>query len=739
MTIHKDLNSNISEILKKFYNINDYNIGLDYILKKMVELCKVDRLCLIIKNHLDSDCGITKNAYINALEYELSGNNSIVSYNNLTDVFINTYYNLQDNTDLYKTELLELFKDKLSNNNILAVPNFQEVSKTLLNMNFKSKFFMKNKSLADFQLFFINQENIFAYITIERYNSKFTQEEINIINNMLNIASTRIKLFQETKLFHDEFKMLNVIVKNEKMPIALVEKDTYNILYHNELYKKILPKITTNIKCYTLYGYNDRCPNCYLDDVNNEVQRLESDNNYWIKKSTPIKLSDNRDAYMIYAKDTNDFVKQLEGIDILTNLFSLKGLNDYYNESLIKSDYNYALCTIDIDKFKNINNTFGYSAGNNVLIEISKVLTAFKSNDERCCRLNEDRFAIFMQYDEIEELKEKILVLRNSFVKMQKLKFPDKKITIIGGICLVDKTQDLNILLDKANIARKLSKGSHQSRFAFYDQKLEQEAERERIIEERMFSAVTHEQFIPYLQPKFELETMKICGAEALVRWITPEGMIFPDEFIPLFEKNGFINILDFIIYKKIMIYIRDCLDRGLNIVPISVNVSRGHIQDAKFIDKFIDLTSQYNIPLELLELEVTESVFVEDKDDLKNFIQKLKSQNLKVSIDDFGTAYSSLQTLTDLNIDVLKIDKGFIDNIGIDDENICNRKSNKDEIVIKHVINLAKDLGFDVICEGIETVEQVEILKNLGCGHGQGYLFAKPMPTSEFEENFLK
>ncbi len=148
---------------------------------------------------------------------------------------------------------------------------------------------------------------------------------------------------------------------------------------------------------------------------------------------------------------------------------------------------------------------------------------------------------------------------------------------------------------------------------------------------------------------------------------------------------------------------------------------------------KIMNLINQYQIPHELLELEVTESVFVEDKALLKEFIDNIKAENLKVSIDDFGTAYSSLHVLKDVNVDVLKIDKGFLDNIQCGTNQIT-----KDEIVIKNIINMAKELNFQVICEGVETDEQIKLLRNIGCEFGQGYVFAKPMPISDFEQQFL-
>lgn len=710
----------MGEIIKEFYEISHEKTAIHKAIKGMAELCEIDHVSIIAENNETKE-------YEKIFQYTLHGQpmdyldilniNQDIHVN--SDVFMKgyekeTFLNLFNGSDHFYTRDFSSIENIISHmdNSITSIP-------------------------YEFYAFLLDNTNFFAYISLERQNDakSLTKAQLSVITTLLRVISSKVKNSEFSKKLENSFKMLDVIIRNESMPVALVEKDTYKVLYHNEIYKKILPDIKIGVKCYTLYGFESRCPNCYLDDES-QVQRLESDNKYWIKKSTPIKLNSGKDAYMVYAKNTNDSLKQLEGLDILTNLYSLKGFNDYYEEAVSKNPYNYALCSIDIDKFKHINNISGYQFGNVILKKIAEVLKNFVNEDtERCCRINEDRFALFLTYDIVDDLRERIVELKKAFEKMQSDFFSNKKITIIGGICIIDKTRNLNLLLDQANIARKIAKGSHESRFAFYDTKLEREAERERVIEERMSSAVVNEEFTPYLQPKFDFETMTICGAEALVRWTFPEGMIYPDEFVPLFEKNGFINILDFIMYKQIMIYIRSCLDRKLNICPISVNVSRGHIPDKKFTEKFMRLIEKYNIPLDLIELEVTESIFIEDKEDLKNFIQKLKDEGLKVSIDDFGTAYSSLQTLKDINIDVLKIDKGFLSNIGIEK----TRKQTKDEIVIKHIINMASDLGFDVVCEGVETFEQIEILKSIGCKVGQGYYFSRPLPIEQFEEKFLK
>ena len=246
--------------------------------------------------------------------------------------------------------------------------------------------------------------------------------------------------------------------------------------------------------------------------------------------------------------------------------------------------------------------------------------------------------------------------------------------------------------------------------------------------------ALKHEEFLVYLQPKFDLLSNKVCGAEALVRWKQKNGkMIYPDDFIPIFEKNGFIVNIDLYIYEKIFKKVKEWIDKGIDVVPISLNVSRAHTKNLDFIKKVLNLVDIYNIPVNTIEFELTESIFSTDLNYLNDFIQKIRKNGFKVSIDDFGSAYSSLNLLKEIEVDIIKLDKAFLSNV----EDFKN--SYKDKVIIESIIKMAKELNLKVVCEGIETEEQKELLKNMGCEVGQGYIFSKPISIYEFEEKFYK
>lgn len=423
-------------------------------------------------------------------------------------------------------------------------------------------------------------------------------------------------------------------------------------------------------------------------------------------------------------------------IDALTELPMLSIFKTKAEEMLLKDD-KYAMFYIDVDKFKYINEIWSFDIGNEILIEVSNVLKRFSKDIGICCRISDDKFAAMIQYKEQEDILELQSKLNKMFVNMQQQLFSDIKITVIGGVYpIINREESISLIIDKANIARRATKGSYKNVFKMYNQNLENESEREKDLEQKMLTALEKGEFVPFLQPKFDLVTNEICGAEALVRWKTSERMISPAEFIPVFEKNGFITRLDFVVYEEVFKFINKCLLKGYTLQTISLNVSRVHMNNENFLKDLIGKMDLYDVPRNLIELEITESVFMEDKTVLQKFIKEIRDQKIIVSIDDFGTAYSSLNLLKDIVVDVIKIDKSFIDNIN--DKNDVESVQ-KDKVIIKNIINMVNELEFKTIFEGIETQEHVDFLKEIGCQSGQGYIFARPMSLEEFENTYLK
>ena len=300
------------------------------------------------------------------------------------------------------------------------------------------------------------------------------------------------------------------------------------------------------------------------------------------------------------------------------------------------------------------------------------------------------------------------------------------------GIYKISKSDnDINTIMDRANTARKTIKGGHKNSFAFYDKEMHKKILKEKEIENSMVDALNNGEFIVYFQPKYSLSDYQIIGAEALVRWDNPQkGLIPPIEFIPVFERNGFIVNIDFYVFEEVCKKIREWMDEGQKVVPISVNLSRMHFVNSNFIEKFKLIVDKYKIPTRLIELELTETAVLDNIEGLLDTMNNLKEKGFVISMDDFGTGYSSLNLLKELPVDILKLDRAFFTE---------KDESNNEKIVISNVIKMAKELKMKVISEGVETISQVEFLKQIGCDMVQGYLFSKPMPVKEFEKIAFK
>lgn len=280
-------------------------------------------------------------------------------------------------------------------------------------------------------------------------------------------------------------------------------------------------------------------------------------------------------------------------------------------------------------------------------------------------------------------------------------------------------------MIDRANLALRKIKGSHDSAFYIYNDTIRNKLIMKREIENDMNAALENHEFKVFIQPKYCLQTRQIIGGEALVRWQHPtKGMISPFDFISIFEKNGFVTKLDMYVLETVCQKQQQWIAEGHKPQPIAINQSKLHFFNPNFIEELKNILSNYQIHPSLIELEFTESAVFDNIDTLLEVMEQLRKLGLKLSIDDFGTGYSSLNMLKDIEVDTLKLDRGFL----MDTENEKRKK-----IIIQAIIDMAKTLSMTVVAEGIETKEQEDLLRDMGCDTGQGYFFAKPMPIEEF------
>ena len=401
---------------------------------------------------------------------------------------------------------------------------------------------------------------------------------------------------------------------------------------------------------------------------------------------------------------------------------------------LPETDKKTAIVSMDIDGFKYFNDMFGYGEGNDLLRYIWQEVKASLNEGEILAHGVADTFIFLLRFDTREELLWRIndlcLHLNNYITKSGQV----YKLSLSMGIYEVDgETDDIVSMADRAYIARQTIKNKGDTAWAFYDGAVRDKLLHEKEIESQMEKALAEGEFIAYYQPKYSTKEQKLIGAEALVRWRRSDGIIVPPyQFVPLFERNGFINKVDRYMFELVCRQQMRWLKQGLIPVPISVNMSRMCLYDPHIVDEYIGVLNGSGLSAAYIKLELTESAFFENISIMNNVIEALHKVGIKVLMDDFGTGYSSMMMLKNVAIDVLKLDKSFVDDIGDDrsEKIISNIISEK---IISNIIYLAHSLQIEVTAEGVETAAQFEFLKSVGCDYIQGYYFGKPQPAEDF------
>lgn len=410
---------------------------------------------------------------------------------------------------------------------------------------------------------------------------------------------------------------------------------------------------------------------------------------------------------------------------------TLLGNESYFranaSEFLQNQEKNKYIVALDINKFKALNNVYGYEFCNNVLKEIGKKLTQILPPDNITCRISNDVFATIFSYkSNIHNLLNKI------FNEASNLKIDDTSLHVnlsIGIYKISEEDKDINSILDKAYMARSKIKGLYNQDYYIFDKVLENQLVEEQRIESCMDDALKNKEFKVVYQPKTYTETEKLSGAEALVRWQRNGELIPPSKFVPLFEKNKFIIKLDLYIFEQVCRDIASWKEKFDFQPIISINVSKEHFVNENFIDKYVKIANKYNIDKTKIDLEITESATIDENIDILKILNNIKEKGFDISIDDFGTGYSSLSMLENMPIDVIKIDKVFVKKADF----------NSNRNIINYIMLLAKRLGVRTIVEGVETKEQIEFVRKLKCDVVQGYYYSKPISKEEFEDYISK
>ncbi len=390
--------------------------------------------------------------------------------------------------------------------------------------------------------------------------------------------------------------------------------------------------------------------------------------------------------------------------------------------------YDYAVIHFKMRKYRSFCTCFGVKEGE-ILIE--KLYQMMKKNiyrKELMVHKENATFGLLLSYTNEDELCKRIEELTDNLNTL----FVSMKLYFAVGIYKVHRKEtDIDQLYNNAVLACDLLSEEAKTQIVFYDVEMNKRRLWERKVEDDMHAALANHEFKVYLQPKISTGEEVLAGAEALVRWIHPtEGFIPPNRFIPIFEKNGFILQLDDYMLEEIAKQQAAWIARGCKVVPISVNVSRAHFAKEDLAEHICGIVDKYQVPHNVIELELTESAFFDDKEVLLGTVKKLRAAGFIVSMDDFGAGYSSLNSLKELQLDVLKLDADFFRGEDAEDRGM---------LIVSEVIDLAKKLNMKIVAEGIESREQVDFLAEQECDLIQGYFFAKPMPVNEFEEKYNK
>ena len=429
--------------------------------------------------------------------------------------------------------------------------------------------------------------------------------------------------------------------------------------------------------------------------------------------------------------------KRFKRIFYTDNLTKIKNQVAFENRAIEilhnASNKEYVLLNIDIDNFKYINDTHGYEYGDKVLIIVAAVLSKTFNIKETCARIGSDNFVILAKYRDslLEDIRE---MLTNAIISELDMNVTQTISYCIGAYLVeIDNLgyKSINSIMDKANIAHKVSKTRGISSTVWYNENLLKQLQIENSIYNYMYKAIENEEFHMYLQPKFQISSLNVVSAEALVRWFSPElGFLSPDEFIPLFEKSGFIIELDFYMLKKACSFVRKTfMKKNQYTYPIAVNFSRVTIYQNSFYQRFLDTVKEYEIPFKYIEIEVTESAFNEISQPVISILEELKKLGFLISMDDFGSGYSSLSLLCSLSINGLKLDKSLL-------KETFNRE--KVYSIIQCIIEMSHRIGMSVVCEGIETKKDLEFLNTVKCDVGQGFYFSKPIEEKEFFNKYV-
>lgn len=393
------------------------------------------------------------------------------------------------------------------------------------------------------------------------------------------------------------------------------------------------------------------------------------------------------------------------------------------------------VAALNLRQFPFLTELFGRKRTEQLLCRIKEILDEHVQDNEFFCRDTEDRFYLFLRQTDPDIIRARLKSLSADIEQYPMGSSTDYRLAVYCGVTIADEgadaRQESEAMLTRIHFALDKAQGGHSSTIWFFDTELHKQEELENYIESHMQNALAKEEFKLYLQPKIRLEDGKLYGAEALVRWQTGDGRtVYPNQFIPLFERNGFCVELDLYMVEQACRHLRAWMDRGLSPVPISVNQSKLLFFQADYVSRLTQLLETYQISPTLIILEILEGLALENVEELNAKISQLQAIGFRVSLDDFGSGYSSLNTVGKLQIDEIKLDRAFL-------LDAADRKG-RVRLIMEETVRMAQRLGISTVAEGVETPEDEQLVRSIGCDVGQGYLYSRPLAAGDFDERYM-
>ena len=453
------------------------------------------------------------------------------------------------------------------------------------------------------------------------------------------------------------------------------------------------------------------------DGDDNEIKALRCGATDFFSKPYKPEIIRHRIENIFRLRENATIASQFQ-YDSMTDLYSRGYFFMKVAEMLeANPDIDYNIVCINVVNFKLYNEVFGEKKGNEILIAMAEYIRENVGDSGLCGRFGGDRFVVLQE-------REREIADRKHFTETGR---SIEGITVKFGVYeIFDRSIGIDIMCDRGFMAADSIRNRYDVNVALYDAEMRTRLIREKTITESMELAVTNDQFEIYYQPKYDVDSVQIAGAEALIRWNHPElGYVPPSEFITLFEKNGFITILDKYVINKVCMQMGEWKAEGLRLPPVSVNLSRTDVYCSDIVEYITGCIETNGLAASDIHIEITESAYTEHPAQIIAMVEKMRDNGIVIELDDFGTGYSSLNMLNEINADVLKMDMRFI-----------QTKSEKEaqQGILKLIINLARWMDMKVIAEGVETQEQLMRIRDAGCDYVQGYLFSKPLPAGEYE-----